>query len=445
MPITSTQRPDQDERVDGDGSPVYPRPGDATEARIRDMAAMVRDLSTHDDPQAMVLDFGRRFRRMYDLRGFLSISRRKLDAPFYRVTRSSRWGEDVNPWQQSDVLPVLEGGLLADLIYGEEPVIIDDLDVADDDPAARFLDGYRSLLAVPHYDNGLGLNMAINLHPEPHAFDREAFPEHILQHNLFGRATHNLVLAKQLREAHELLDKELKTVGEIQRSLLPQALPDIAGVDLATHYQAAGRAGGDYFDIFKLAGGRFGLLLCDVSGHGTPAAVVMAVTHALANAFNGPCEHPGELLCYLNARLVNRYDTEGVMFVTAFYGVYDPATRALTYASAGHPPARHVRGGRVSGLDGVGGIPLGVTDDPTYDAGTAELAPGDRLLVYTDGITEAFNPLRKQYGQDRLDQLLAQPCASAGACIRAVLDDVATFARGTRSDDDQSLLALHLT
>ncbi len=440
MPIT-TPRPDRDERVDG--APVYPRPGDGTEDRIRDMAAMVRDLSRHDDPQAMVLDFGRRFRRMYDLRGFLSISRRKLDAPFYRITRSSRWNDEVNPWQQSDVLPVLEGGLLADLIYGDEPAIIDDLDVDDDDPAAPFLRGYRSLLAVPHYDDGLGLNMAINLHPEPAAFDREAFPEHILQHNLFGRATHNLVLAKQLREAHELLDRELKTVGAIQRSLLPQSLPAIPRLDLATHYQAAGRAGGDYFDIFALSGGRYGFLLCDVSGHGTPAAVVMAVTHALANAFNGPCDHPGELLCYLNARLVNRYDTEGVMFVTAFYGVLDPDARTLTYSAAGHPPPRLVRNSSVTPLNGAGGVPLGVTDDPTYTAATAELAPGDRLLLYTDGITEAFNPLRKQYGPDRLDLLLAEPARSAGDTIQAVLADIKRFAHGTASDDDQSLLALH--
>src|SRR5207253_1299364 len=99
--------------------------------------------------------------------------------------------------------------------------------------------------------------------------------------NLFGRATHNLVLAEELRQAYEAVDRELVAVADIQRSLLPAKLPKIPTMDLAAHYQTSRRAGGDYYDFFPLAEGKWGIIVADVSGHGTPAAVLMAITHCI--------------------------------------------------------------------------------------------------------------------------------------------------------------------
>ena len=117
--------------------------------------------------------------------------------------------------------------------------------------------------------------------------DRAIIPMLHWQGNLFGRGTSNLVLRNQLGEALTALDRELEVVGEIQKSLLPQTLPTIKGFDIAASYLTSARAGGDYYDFFPLNNGRWGLFIADVAGHGTPAAVLMAITHAIAHSQPG--------------------------------------------------------------------------------------------------------------------------------------------------------------
>src|SRR6202041_1782999 len=125
----------------------------------------------------------------------------------------------------------------------------------------------RSIVAIPLYDQGLSLNMVVVCRRIPNGFNRQFLPEHVWMSNLFGRATHNLVLAEELRKAYEAVDHELSTVAEIQQSLLPTSLPEIPTLDLAVHYQTSKRAGGDYYDFFPLPEGRWGFLMADVSGH----------------------------------------------------------------------------------------------------------------------------------------------------------------------------------
>ncbi len=414
------------------------------------MVELVRELSAQTDAQKMVTDFGDRFRRMFTYDGFVAVSRRDLEAPRYRITRNSRWEVAVNPWKQRDQLPVLEGGVLGELLYGDLPVIDNDFRADPADPAYESLKDYRSFQAVPHYHEGVGTNMAINFMTEPGGFPVEKLADQILTHNLFGRTTNTMVLSHQLEAAHAALDAELRVVGEIQRSLLPQTLPAIPGLELAAHYATARRAGGDYYDLFPLADGRWGILIADVSGHGTPAAVVMAVTHAVAHAYSGPDQNepcaPCAMLGYINQRLAGRYDTQGVMFVTAWYGVYDPTSRQLDYAAAGHPPPRVCRGDRLLRLDAAGGLPLGITPHADYDTASFTLEPGDGLLLFTDGLAEAFNPQRQQYGEGRLDALLNRPDRDRApqATIDDLLADMRCFADGVPNDDDQTLLALRV-
>src|SRR5437762_9568545 len=220
----------------------------------------------------------------------------------------------------------------------------------------------RSLIAVPNYDQGVALNMVVLMRKEPAAFQREQFPMWVWMSNLFGRATHNLVLSEELKKAYEAVDYELKGLADIQRSLLPKELPRIPNLSLAAHYQTSRRAGGDYYDFFPLPDGRWGILIADVSGHGTAAAVLMAVTHSIAHTYPGAPTPPGELLGHVNRVLAERYTANSGAFVTAFYAVYDPATRAITYSSAGHPPPRLKRcaDGSLALLDGQHGLPLGI-------------------------------------------------------------------------------------
>ena len=407
----------------------------------------VREMSRQTDPQAMVRAYGNRIQKLLPIDRRLSLSRRGLAPPRYRITRSSTWKEDINPWKEKDRLPVLEGGLLGQLIYADEPQILDRLEVADDDPAAEYLAGQGSLMAIPMYDQGVALNMVVAMRREPAAFPHEQFPEWVWLSNLFGRAAHNLVLSEQLQEAYSAVDQELKVVGDIQRSLLPAELPRIPTMDLAVSYQTSRRAGGDYYDFFPLPEGKWGIFLADVSGHGTPAAVLMAITHSIAHTHPGPPTPPANMLTYVNHHLTTRYTAGAGTFVTAFYGVYDPRERQLTYACAGHNPPRLKRcqDGTVAVLDGVRGLPLGVSGQEHYEQGGQQLQRGDQIVFYTDGITEAHNPAGEMFGTQRLDEVLEGCVLQASALLEAVLRAVEQFAAGHPADDDQTLLVARIS
>lgn len=410
--------------------------------RLAFIVDTMRDMSRQTDPQAMVRAYGTRMRQLMKTDRTVSLSRRDLPPPKYRITRSSLWREEINPWHNKDLLPVLEGGLLGELIYGDEPRIIDNIHFAPDDPAAEYFTGMGSLIAVPNYDQGLALNMVVLMRKEPAAFLREQFPMWVWMSNLFGRATHNLVLSEEVKKAYEAVDYELKVVADIQRSLLPRELPRIPNLSLAAHYQTSRRAGGDYYDFFPLPNGQWGILIADVSGHGTPAAVLMAITHSIAHSYPGPPTPPAKMLDFVNRHLASRYSSQSDTFVTAFYGIFDPATRAITYACAGHNPPRCKRcaGGGISALIGLDGIPLGIDADVVYGERTEQLQPGDQIIFYTDGITEATNAAGEMFGVGRLDRVLGGCREEASELLSAVLGALEEFTGGKPPVDDQTLL-----
>ncbi|MEO1237906.1 MAG: hypothetical protein AAFX76_14070, partial [Planctomycetota bacterium] len=141
--------------------PSFTAPADA---RVDDMVELVRELSAQTDAQKMVSDFGDRFRRMFHYEGFMALSRRNLPAPRYRITRNSAWDEPINPWKQPDRLPLLEGGVLGELLYGDLPVLNNDFTPDPSDPAYEHLKTYRSFQAVPHYHEGVGRGGEVDGH-----------------------------------------------------------------------------------------------------------------------------------------------------------------------------------------------------------------------------------------------------------------------------------------
>jgi sigma-B regulation protein RsbU (phosphoserine phosphatase) len=404
----------------------------------------MREMSLQDDPQAMVRAYGSRIRRFQKTDGFVALSRRGLEYPKYRITRSSTWEQEIDPWQEKDRLPLLEGGLMGELIYGDVPRIIDDLRVADDDPGRAYFGEHRSLMAIPHYDRGVGLNMTLSFRKEPRAFPPEQFPDWVWMSSLFGRATQNLVLSAELKRAYDVVERELKVVADIQRSLLPKTIPPIPTLSIATFYQTSQWAGGDYYDFFPLPDGKWGILIADVSGHGTPAAVLMAVTHSLAHGFPGPHDPPSALLTKVNHQLSTLYTADNEAFVTAFYGIYDPSTRRLTYSSAGHNPPRLQRCSEmtIESLEHAQSLPLGLDADEVYQDSTLVLTPGDRLAFYTDGITEAISTEGRMFGMERLDQILARCGGTAQELVDDVVNEVKAFTLGEPPADDQTLLGM---
>lgn len=402
----------------------------------------MREMSLQTDPQAMVRAYAARVRQMMPVDRSISISRRDLEPPQYKITRSSTWSGEINPWKEPGRLPVFEGGLLGSLLYGNEPRIIDDLEFAADDPAAEFLEGQGSLMAVPQFDGGIALNMVVLMRKARAAFDPELFPEWVWLSNLFGRATHNLVLTEQVKRAYHVVERELKLVADLQHSLLPKRLPKIPTLDLAVYYQTSQWAGGDYYDVFPLPDGRWGLLIADVSGHGTPAAVMMAVTHSIAHAYPGHPEPPGRLLSFINHHLTKQYTSEFESFVTAFYGIYDPSNRELNYACAGHnaPRLKRCEDGSVHSLDAVGELPLGLFSDQEYHEAKLLLRPGDQIIFYTDGITEATDASGRMFGVARLDEALANCHLTADGLIENVLSTLNQYTGGAPAADDRTML-----
>jgi len=380
---------------------------------------------------------------------YLALSRRGVEAPEFLVTRSSRFTEHFNPWTQRHMLPRLSGGLLEEIAYADRPVVIDDLParLRDNDPGHFYLRGYEALLAAPQYEGGKGINIGLSLFERLEDFDPERAPMMHWQASLFGRGTQSLVLRNQLQAALSALDREVQVVGEIQRSLLPRELPSPPGFEFAAYYRTSARAGGDYYDFFPLEEGNIGIFIADVSGHGTPAAVLMAITHAIAHTRPGNLCPPREVLAHLNDHLARSYTTDGA-FITAFYASLNPRTGRLTYATAGHNPPRLRRQGTIHSLDGSPGLPLGIFGNESFGESSIQLERGDLLLLYTDGITEAtLNPGPSApldlFGVQRLDSLLCgHPNVTAQQCVDLVRDSVDAFAQGGSPSDDQTLIAV---
>jgi sigma-B regulation protein RsbU (phosphoserine phosphatase) len=413
--------------------------------RLDYMVDSLREVSRHSEPHAMVDAYASRM-RVGDFGRMLSLSRRGVEPPRFVLARDTQWENQPSPWRERDKLPRMQGGILGDIVFGNEVRYLPDLEVPADDPAADLLRGWRSLVALPVFDGGEALNVTVFLRQRPHAFDPEDLPHMFWTTNLFARATHNLVLSDQVKRAYEMVDREMRLIADLQRALLPPELPRIPGLDVASYYRPAARAGGDYYDFFHQADGTWAMLIGDVSGHGSPAAVEMAITRTLAHVRAERPFSPAEMLAFLNERLAERVIVTP-SFVTALCAVYDPRPRTIRYASAGHHPARLKRcsDGSLMSLDGSRAPPLGVVREVKFREAEQGLVEGDQLILYTDGITEAMDPGGAMFGVERLDGVLENCGINARALIETVLAELTTFTRGRELADDVTMLVARVT
>lgn len=249
----------------------------------------------------------------------------------------------------------------------------------------------------------------------------------------------------QIAEAYRRLDEELEVVGDIQRSLLPKVIPAASGLDIATHYEACKRAGGDYYDFFPLGEGKLGILIADVSGHGSPATVLMAITHNIAHIVHETTGEatPEAVIAQINATLTRHYEHQGD-FVTALYGIYDPDGSRFTFASAGHNPPVYAKNeeGTVILLEKQCGIPLGIFENARYESSAIRLASGDIVLLYTDGITEAMDGAKALFGEERLIAALTESDGLATDRVSQLLASVARFTGHEPLNDDRTIVLL---
>ncbi len=251
-----------------------------------------------------------------------------------------------------------------------------------------------------------------------------------------------LELEEQLRCARSQLAGYESTLLAIQRSILSQRLPVVPGLDLGVHVAELEQAGGDLYDVSPLAPGHWAIVIADVSGHGLAAAAVLALTHALGHALQaqGTPPSPGAALALVNGALAARYLVNNGQFVTAFAGWYEEHTQVFKYASAGHPAPRLIRGNDLRRLDAASGLPLGVDGESFYQEAVVQLRPGDRLVFFTDGMTEGINAAGELFGDQRFDEVLRAPTNGAADLVERIVHSVQAFRAGLPSRDDETCL-----
>ena len=227
----------------------------------------------------------------------------------------------------------------------------------------------------------------------------------------------------------------------MQRALLPDQLPEMASCDLAARWEPASTFGGDCYDAVALDASHLALSIGDVCGKGLPAALLMTHLQASVRAFASPRSLPEAVVASVNRALCRHGDLH--RFVTLFYGVYDAGSRVLRFCNAGHnPPLLAHQDGSIERLE-TGGTIAGVFEEAAYEAGQVQLRPGDRLVLFTDGVTEAGSPDGAEFGDDRLVAAVhATKALDAAGVVDRVFADVGAFCGAPQDDATVVVLSL---
>ncbi len=317
-------------------------------------------------------------------------------------------------------------------------------------PALQALRAAGVKMVMPLVSQGELVGL-LNLGPRLSEQDYSA-DDRMLLNNLAAQAAPAVRVAQLVRQqqletqARERLEQELRVARLIQQTLLPKELPALEGWRVAAHYQPARAVGGDFYDFINLPDGRLALVVGDVTDKGVPAALVMATTRSILRAAAEQFDSPGKVLERANNLLVP--DIPRNMFVTCLYAILDPASGRLVFANAGHDlPYRHGAAGLVDELRATG-MPLGLMPGMGYEQKEFTLAPGDRVLFYSDGLVEAHSPTSEMFGFPRLREQVAiaprtDPGQEGDALVDYLLAQLARFTGPSwEQEDDVTLVVL---
>lgn len=324
--------------------------------------------------------------------------------------------------------------------YGEAVRVEDATRDSRFDPAVDHKLGYRTqeLLAVPIRAEDGGIIGVLELVNKQNGFFTAA-DERSLGH----LSTHVAVALQKAQLHREILEKQrlehdLMLARNVQRGLLPEKLPQLEHFDIAVAYAPISAVGGDYYDFMALQPDSLLAVVADVEGKGLASALMMANLHAILHTLTSNIHALERLVTFVNDAIVG--DTRIKKLLTMFVAVIDDRHRALHYINAGHVPPTVIRNNGEVELS-EGGMLLGVASDAKYARGCVELSPGDLLVAYTDGITEAMNVQEEQYGLARLVDLIRRNRSlSAARIVEKVLTEVSQFSNGGPIADDRVVL-----
>jgi sigma-B regulation protein RsbU (phosphoserine phosphatase) len=366
----------------------------------------------------------------------------------YDESRNELWSKTTQRLEIKEIRIPLGIGIAGTVAKTRTPINIPDA-YAD----ARFNTSFdketgyrtRSILCMPLIGNGdrlIGVIQVLNKK------DQEVFNG--ADESLLGGLSAHITVALErarLIEAYvekERMEEALKLAHDIQMNMLPKIFPPFPErqeFDIFAAIAPAKEVGGDLYDFFFIDNDHLCFAVGDVSGKGVPASLFMAVTKTLFRSTASNGSTPGEILARLNTEICR--DNESCMFVTLFCGILNIRTGQVDYSNGGHnlPYYLHQRG--VSSLENLGGRALGLVKQSPYASGRMVLRPGESLLLYTDGVTEAMNPSEEVYSDQRLVQFLGTNRGSAPSqIIGDLIGDVRQFAGGAAQSDDITVLAL---
>lgn len=445
--------------------------------RVAGLESMLRDVSAVKDPAKMLQAFGPWIGKRFPRDAFISVSKRDLPAGKYKLTRvisnttnpreTFRDAPPRDPWSEWVSLDTHEGGLIGRIIAQDSPMIFTNVDFSKDPVLGRVLGedarNLRAVSAVPSYDDGEALNWALSFHEHSTFDDLDAFIAGLLDVNLMGTATRNLVFRKQAESLNAKLLEQFEQIAKIQRQLLPDHNPDLKGLSLATSYLTSNIAGGDYYDYFQGKDDRIGIVIADVSGHGPGAATVMAMLRTIISCYddikgNTDSVDPdvSRFGWYCNEKLVQA-NLNGE-FATAFFCIIDPRDGTLSWTRCGHnPPLLRRADGSIEEIESAATLPLGIVGGLDFESDSCVMNPGDTLILYTDGITEATatrpehefsmhqgvrDTRAEQFGVQRMIDSLDTCSGNPECAIDHIHRALFKFTNRLDRDDDQTLVVI---
>jgi serine phosphatase RsbU (regulator of sigma subunit) len=300
-----------------------------------------------------------------------------------------------------------------------------------------------SLLAASILSQSRRVGVLYAMKPEPFGFVEES-------QGIFQAFANQVAISLENVELVELsiqrgkAEEELRLAHQAQMRLLPQRMPKVPGYEIEGLCVTANEIGGDFYDVISVGPDRIDIVIGDVSGKGATAAFYMAEFKGFIQALVCHCQSPRDILVEMNTFVKTQCDPD--MFLTMVYAVLTPSRRSVRFARAGHCPVGRIRGGKVEWME-PRGLGIGLVQSRMFRARCEEkeldLVPGDTMLFYTDGLTEARNPAREEFGEARLTRLVQEaPVGHADSFVRAITDCIDGFTGAEPRQDDITLVAL---
>jgi sigma-B regulation protein RsbU (phosphoserine phosphatase) len=430
----------------------------AQNPRIASLTELTRELAKCQTPQQTLQALQSGFQKTYGFLATMLISTRRLPRGQYRVIGTQLEPGSLYdvPDQTPDMPGTLHcGGVVAAIIARCEPQLIQEVEWNSDPYFHETLRGYASVMAIPLAGDHLPMTWAILMKRSPDRFTVSDLEESVQRLAISSALLENQMLAVQLARANERIDQDARKVGELQRALLPATLPQNAGFEVVVSYEPSGRAGGDLYDFFPLddrgndskngnaTSSPWFVFVGDAAGHDLAAAVVMAIVQSVLHSHPIDIAGPATLLAHVNRQLCRK----GIGgFVTAFLGVYEPLSRRFTYVNAGHPPPllKRLADGTIHPLEAALSYPLGIEESEEFTEAAVQFDPGDIVLLYTDGITEARDASGNLFEGERLMHAFRDSGEEPVELIEHLRESVRAYQQGRAAGDDQTLVAVRV-